>query len=188
MFHLCELLGGVLGPTGRRRRRRRLQRPEIDAAKRPRDKILDVPRPFGYFLRATVHGSANAGPACQADPQRITGGVACVASQEVGPSAVVRSARRIQLGVHGIGCASQGTPLEQLAAGRHRAVLGPPAAGENKFAELARKARRLAGGELFGRFFDCGLQLCVPNFPHESDGSDNRSQKSSIITKTYKVL
>ena len=110
MFHLRKLSGGVLGPNGRRRRRS--QRPEIDAVKRPRDGTLDAPRPFGYFLRATVHGSANAGPACQADPQRITGGVACVPSKEVGPSGVVRSAKRIQLGVHGIDCASQGTLLE----------------------------------------------------------------------------
>ena len=79
-----------------------------------------VLRPFDVLLHAAVPGSANAGPACQADPQRITGGVARVASQKVGPSAVVRSARRIQLGVHGIDCASQGAPLEQLAAGRAR--------------------------------------------------------------------
>lgn len=96
--HLRELLGGALGAT-----RRRMQRPKVDVAKRTHGMpCLDAPRPFGFFLQPAVHGSSTAGPACQADPQCIAGGVAGVANEEASTSSVVRSARLTQLGSHGI--------------------------------------------------------------------------------------
>ena len=45
--------------------------------------------------------------------------MACVASQEVETSAVVRSAS-VQRGVHGVDCAPQGAQLEQPVAARAR--------------------------------------------------------------------
>eukprot|EP00964_Phaeocystis_antarctica_P053929 scaffold31684_cov69-Phaeocystis_antarctica.AAC.2 len=96
--HLRELLGGALGAYGRR-----WQRPKADVAKRTHGMpCLDAPRPFCFFLQAAVHSSSTAGPACQADPQRIAGGVAGVANEEASTRSVVRSARRTQLGGHGI--------------------------------------------------------------------------------------